>query len=328
LSAAAPPPGETIDRLGVIGAGQMGRGIAQLAASRGMEVLLADASRELADRGKAVVAAQLAKLVAKGKLPAAESAAILARIRPSDLYRDLETVDFVIEAASESFETKREVFRALDRDCRPGVVLATNTSSISITAIAGTVTRPGRVIGMHFMNPPPVMALVEIICGLTTADQTYAVTRALAERLGKTTVVSRDIPGFIVNRILMPMLNEACLVLYEGIGTVEDIDVAIGLGLKHPMGPLTLMDLIGLDTTLSILELLHRELGDPKYRPCPLLRQYVAAGWLGRKSGRGFYLYPAEAAATPAIPPSGGAAASSAPSAPSGGARPAPGTKS
>jgi 3-hydroxybutyryl-CoA dehydrogenase len=282
----------TIERLGIIGAGQMGRGIAQLAASRGIEVVLADAGRDLAERGKASVAAQLAGLVTKGKITAPAREEILARILPSDLYADLQSVDFVVEAATESHETKREIFRALDRACRPGVILATNTSSISITAIASAVMRPGRVIGMHFMNPPPLMALVEIIRGLATSDETYAATRALAERLGKTTVLSRDVPGFIVNRLLMPMLNEACYALFEGIGTVEDLDVAVTLGLRHPMGPMSLMDLIGLDTTLSILEVLHRELGDPKYRPCPLLRQYVAAGWLGRKSGRGFRSYP------------------------------------
>ncbi len=180
-------------------------------------------------------------------------------------------------------------------------MLATNTSSISITAIGAAVTRPERVIGMHFMNPPPLMKLVEIIRGLATGDATYEVTRALAERLGKQTVLSRDIPGFIVNRVLMPMLNEACFALYEGIGSVEDMDLAIQLGLNHPMGPFSLMDLIGLDTTLSILEVLHRNLGDPKYRPCPLLRQYVAAGWLGRKTGRGFYHYPAPAQLSGAI---------------------------
>ncbi len=177
-------------------------------------------------------------------------------------------------------------------------MLATNTSSISITMIGAAVTRPERVIGMHFMNPPPLMKLVEIIRGLATGDDTYETTRALAERLGKKTVVSRDIPGFIVNRMLMPMLNEACFAFYEGIGSVEDMDTAINLGLNHPMGPFALMDLIGLDTTLSILEVMHRELGDSKYRPCPLLRQYVAAGWLGRKAGRGFYHYPAQAQAT------------------------------
>jgi len=290
-----------VERLGVIGAGQMGRGIAQLAASHGLTVVLAEQGRDLADRGKAVVAAQLASLVEKGKVTPAAREGILDRIRPADLYGDLQSVDFVIEAATETFEVKREIFRALDRDCRPGVILATNTSSISITAIAGCVMRPGRVIGMHFMNPPPLMKLVEITRGLPTAEDTYETTRQLAERLGKTTVVSRDVPGFIVNRILMPMLNEACFALYEGIGTVEDIDVAVTLGLNHPMGPLSLMDLIGLDTTLSILEVLHSQLGDPKYRPCPLLRQYVAAGWLGRKAGRGFRSYPA------LVPPGAGA---------------------
>jgi 3-hydroxybutyryl-CoA dehydrogenase len=284
--------GPTINRMGVIGAGQMGRGIAQLAASRQIDVLLVDAGRDVAERGKTIVAAELAALVAKGKLTAAEREAMLQRIRPSDLYGDFESLDFVIEAASESVSTKREIFHALDQGCRAGVVLATNTSSISITAIAAAVTSPSRVIGMHFMNPPPLMKLVEIIRGLATSDATYAVTRALAERLGKTTVLSRDVPGFIVNRVLMPMLNEAAFAVYESIASVEDIDAAVSLGLRHPMGPMTLMDLIGLDTTVAILEVLHRELGDPKYRPCPLLRQYVAAGWLGRKTGRGFYTYP------------------------------------
>jgi 3-hydroxybutyryl-CoA dehydrogenase len=299
VPSAVPVPARTdgppIERLGVIGAGQMGRGIAQIAAAAGIEVLLVDSARDVADKGKARVAGQLATLVDKGKLKAGEREVQLERIQTADLYSDLEGVDFVVEAATESFETKREIFRALDRGCRPGVVLATNTSSISITGIAAAVTRPARVIGMHFMNPPPLMKLVEIIRGLATSDETFAVTRALAERLGKTTVVSRDVPGFIVNRILMPLLNEACFTLYEGIGTVEDIDVAVHLGLNHPMGPFTLMDLIGLDTTLAILEVLHRELGDPKYRPCPLLRQYVAAGWLGRKTGRGFYTHPSAA---------------------------------
>jgi len=280
-----------VERLGVVGAGQMGRGIAQLAATYGIDVLMVDAGRDAADRGKAIIAAGLDVLVGKGKISGADREAILGRIHPADLYTDLEPVDFVVEAATETVEVKREIFRALDRGCRPDVVLATNTSSIAITAIASAVTRPGRVIGMHFMNPPPLMKLVEIIRGLATTDETFASTRALAERLGKTTVTSRDVPGFIVNRVLMPLLNEACFALYEGIGTVEDIDIAVTLGLNHPMGPLSLIDLIGLDTTLAILELLHRELGDPKYRPCPLLRQYVAAGWLGRKSGRGFHVY-------------------------------------
>jgi 3-hydroxybutyryl-CoA dehydrogenase len=286
-------PLDNIQRIGVVGAGQMGRGIAQLCASHGFQVTLADAQRDISERGRTLVGHQLAKLVEKDKLAAADRDKILARIEVTDLYGgELENVDFVIEAATENFVTKREIFSALDHACRGGVVLATNTSSISITGIGAAVTRPERVIGMHFMNPPPLMKLVEIIRGLATADSTYELTRALAERLGKDTVVSRDIPGFIVNRVLMPMLNEACFALYEGIASVEDLDVAIHLGLNHPMGPFALMDLIGLDTTLAILEVMHRELGDPKYRPCPLLRQYVAAGWLGRKAGRGFHRYP------------------------------------
>jgi 3-hydroxybutyryl-CoA dehydrogenase len=287
----------SIGHLGVVGAGQMGRGIAQLAASRGITVTLVDAARDVADRGRTTIAEQLGKLVEKGKVTAEDRDATVARIRPADLYGgEMEAVDFVIEAATERFDIKREIFGSLDQSCRPEVILATNTSSISITAIGGAVTRPDRVIGMHFMNPPPLMKLVEIIRGLPTSDATYDTTRELAERLGKTTVLSRDIPGFIVNRLLMPMLNEACFALYEGIAVAKDIDVAIQLGLNHPMGPCALMDLIGLDTTLAILEVLHRELGDPKYRPSPLLRQYVAAGWLGRKTGRGFYEYPRDEA--------------------------------
>jgi 3-hydroxybutyryl-CoA dehydrogenase len=278
----------------------MGRGIAQLAAAHGFAVTLADAQRDIAERGRASIGQQLAKLVDKQKLTSADRDQILGRIQSTDLYGgELEAVDFVVEAATENFDTKREIFAALDQACRGGVVLATNTSSISITAIGAAVTRPERVIGMHFMNPPPLMKLVEIIRGLATSDSTYETTRALAERLGKETVLSRDISGFIVNRVLMPMLNEACFALYEGIGSVADLDTAIHLGLNHPMGPFALMDLIGLDTTLAILEVLHRDLGDPKYRPCPLLRQYVAAGWLGRKSGRGFHHYAERAPTTP-----------------------------
>jgi 3-hydroxybutyryl-CoA dehydrogenase len=299
MSANGRDPLDGITRIGVVGAGQMGRGIAQLAATHGFAVTLADAQRDTAERGRVTIGQQLAKLVDKQKLTAAERDRILANIAPTDLYGgDLETVDFVVEAATEDFTTKREIFEALDRACRGGVILATNTSSISITKIGASVTRPERVIGMHFMNPPPLMKLVEIIRGLATADATYEVTRALAERLGKQTVVSRDISGFIVNRVLMPMLNEACFAVFEGISSVEDLDTAIHLGLNHPMGPFALMDLIGLDTTLAILEVLHRELGDPKYRPCPLLRQYVAAGWLGRKTGRGFHHYPPAAQVT------------------------------
>jgi len=280
-----------IGTVAVLGAGQMGRGIAQVMAAHGLRVRLADTSRDFASRGKDTVAAQLAKLVEKGKMAAAAREEILHNILPSDLYSSLEDVDFAIEAVTERFETKQEIFSVLDQRCRPDAVLATNTSSISITALAASVVTPARVIGMHFMNPPPLMKLVEIVRGLATSDECYAVTFALAERLGKATVESRDIPGFVVNRILMPMLNEACFTLYEGVANVSDVDLAIHLGLNHPMGPFTLMDLIGLDTTLAILEVLHKEIGDPKYRPCPLLRQYVAAGWLGRKAGRGFYTY-------------------------------------
>jgi 3-hydroxybutyryl-CoA dehydrogenase len=281
-----------IIRIGVVGAGQMGRGIAQLAASHGFAVTLADAQRDIAERGRTAIGQQLAKLVDKQKMTAADRDQIVARIQPSDLYGgDLEAVDFVVEAATENAAIKREIFQALDQVCRGGVVLATNTSSISITALSARTKRPDRVIGMHFMNPVPLMKLVEIIRGLATSDETYQTTRGLAERFGKETVVSRDIPGFIVNRVLMPLVNEACFALYESIASVDDLDKAIQLGLNHPMGPFALMDLIGLDTTLAILEVLHRELGDPKYRPCPLLRQYVAAGWLGRKSGRGFHRY-------------------------------------
>ena len=307
MTAPLSPPSPSIERLGVIGAGQMGRGIAQLAAVRGMAVTLVDSGRDIADRGRSTIAAQLGQLVEKKKLTSDERDAALARIAPADIYGgDLENVDFVVEAAIESPDVKREIFTLLDQSCRPGVILATNTSSISITAIGSAVTRPDRVIGMHFMNPPPIMKLVEIIRGLPTSDATFETTRALAERLGKQTVSSRDIPGFIVNRILMPMLNEACFALYESIASIEDIDAAINLGLNHPMGPFTLMDLIGLDTALAILEVMHRELGDPKYRPCPLLRQYVAAGWLGRKSGRGFYQYPK---AVPGVAPGTGSGA-------------------
>jgi 3-hydroxybutyryl-CoA dehydrogenase len=280
-----------LERMGVVGAGQMGRGIAQVAAQAGLQVVLADATASLAEKGRAAMVAQLGKLVEKGKLPAAERDALLGRIKVGANLADLADVDFAMEAASESPAVKQQIFADLDRICRPGIILATNTSSIGITGLAARTKRPDRIIGMHFMNPVPVMKLVEIIRGLPTSDETYETTRALAVKFGKETVVSRDVPGFIVNRVLMPLINEAIFVLYEGIATAEDIDKAIHLGLNHPMGPLALADLIGLDTTLAILEVMHRELGEPKYRPCTLLRQYVAAGWLGRKAGRGFYQY-------------------------------------
>jgi 3-hydroxybutyryl-CoA dehydrogenase len=281
----------TVRRVGVVGAGQMGRGIAQVAATSGREVVLVDASPALGEKGRAAIAAQLGKLVDKGKLPAAERDAVLGRIRAGTALADLSEVDFAVEAASEDVALKRHLFEELDRICRPEAILATNTSSIGITGLAAATGRPERVIGMHFMNPVPIMKLVEIIRGLVTSDETYETTRALAGQMGKETVLSRDVPGFIVNRVLMPLINEAAFALNEGLASAQDIDKAVHVGLNHPMGPLALADLIGLDTTLAILEVLHRELGDPKFRPCPLLRQYVAAGWLGRKSGRGFHLY-------------------------------------
>ncbi|HEY0709428.1 MAG TPA: 3-hydroxyacyl-CoA dehydrogenase NAD-binding domain-containing protein, partial [Polyangia bacterium] len=278
-----------VRRLGVVGAGQRGRGIAQVAAAAGVQVALADADAALAGKGRDEIASGLAKLVQKGKLTSDEREATLGRIEAVADLTAFAEVDFVIEAASERPEVKQRLFSELDAVCRPGAILATNTSSIGITGLAAQTKRPDAVIGMHFMNPVPVMKLVEIIRGLATSDATFAATSALALRLGKETVVSRDVPGFIVNRVLMPLINEAVFALSEGLASAEDIDKAVRLGLNHPLGPLALADLIGLDTTLSILEVLHRELGDPKYRPCPLLRQYVAARWLGRKTGRGFY---------------------------------------
>jgi 3-hydroxybutyryl-CoA dehydrogenase len=269
----------------------MGGGIAQVAATAGLEVVLADVSKAAAEKGRAAIAAQLGRLVDKGKLAAAERDGTLRRITIASDLADLGQVQLAIEAASEDVSLKRRLFADLDHICPAGAILASNTSSIGITGLAAQTRRPDRVIGMHFMNPVPVMKLVEIIRGLGTSDQTYETTRALAEKMGKTTVVSRDVPGFIVNRVLAPLINEAIFALSEGLASAEDIDRAVQLGLNHPMGPLALADLIGLDTTLAIFEVLHRELGDPKYRPCPLLRQYVAAGWLGRKSGRGFYQY-------------------------------------
>jgi 3-hydroxybutyryl-CoA dehydrogenase len=283
-----------INVFGVIGAGQMGQGIAQVAAQAGMKVFLLDAKLELAEKGKASIAKQLGKQVEKGKLAKDEADAIVARLHAVADYATLIEADIVVEAATENVDLKKKIFAAADAAMKPGAILASNTSSISLTKLAAVTKRPEFVIGMHFMNPVPVMKLVEIIRALQTSDATFNATRALSERMGKTVVVSKDMPGFIVNRMLIPFLNEACFVLQEGIGSVEDIDNGAKLGLNHPLGPLALADLIGLDTCLFIAEVLHRELGDDKYRAAPILKQYVDAGWLGRKTGRGFYTYEAK----------------------------------
>jgi len=280
-----------IQKVGVIGAGQMGRGIAQVAAESGLEVTLLDVDLATAEKGKDTIGRSLAKLVEKGKIDGARRDAVLAQITPAGAYDALASADLVVEAATEALELKTKIFVSADRAMRQGAILASNTSSISITKLAAATSRPELVIGMHFMNPVPVMKLVELVRALQTSDATYAAIRALAERMGKTTITSKDMPGFIVNRMLIPFINEACFALQEGLGTPEDIDTGAQLGLNHPLGPLALADLIGLDTCLAIAEVLHGELGDDKYRPAALLRNYVAAGWLGRKSGRGFYVY-------------------------------------
>jgi 3-hydroxybutyryl-CoA dehydrogenase len=275
----------------VIGAGQMGAGIAQVGLTSGHQVTLCDLSAEVVAKGKAGIEKGLGKLVEKGKLNDAERTAAMGRLVTVNSVLDVKNVDVAIEAVSENEELKKKIFRDLDAVVRPGGVLATNTSSIPITRIAAVTRRPDAVIGMHFMNPVPLMQLVEVIRGAATSDATYAMTKALAEKMGKTTVVSKDFPGFIVNRILIPMLNEACFALHEGLASPADIDTAMKLGTNQPMGPLTLADFIGLDTVLAIAEVLHKGLGDDKYRPSPLLKQYVDAGWLGKKSGRGFFSY-------------------------------------
>jgi 3-hydroxybutyryl-CoA dehydrogenase len=281
-----------IKTIAVIGvAGQMGRGIAQVAAQAGRDVLVMDVDKDLAKAGVFAIGRVFTRLVEKEKMTAEERDTVMARIRPVTAYSELESCDMVIEAAPEQEALKLDIFTRLDEATPHRVILATNTSSISITKLGSVTSRPERVIGMHFMNPVPLMKLVEIVHGLATSKETFDTTVALAQEMGKTTIASRDNPGFIVNRILIPMLNEACFALHEGMGTPQDIDTGIQLGLNHPMGPLALADLIGLDTCLAIAEVLHRELGEDKYRPCPLLRQYVAAGWLGRKVARGFYRY-------------------------------------
>jgi 3-hydroxybutyryl-CoA dehydrogenase len=280
-----------IKSIGVVGSGQMGGGIAQVAAQSGYTVSLADISLAAASAGKDKIAKGLNKLVEKGKLEAAKAAGILERITAVGELTALANCDVVIEAATENVELKKQLFAKLDAACTQASILATNTSSISITTIAAVTKKPERVVGMHFMNPVPVMQLVEIIRGLATDNAVYEATVALAKAMGKTVVTSNDAPGFLVNRILIPLINEACFTLQEGVGTAEDIDAGARLGLNHPMGPLQLADLIGLDTCLAIAEVLHRDLGDDKYRPATILRNHVSAGWLGRKTGRGFYRY-------------------------------------
>ncbi len=280
-----------IKTFGVIGAGQMGNGIAQVASMSGLNVIMNDIKEEFVQRGMDNITKLLTKAVDKGKLSAEEKDGTLGRIRTSTDIEDMADADFVVEAAVEREDLKFKIFRDLDGICKPDVILSTNTSSIPIGRIAAQTKRPEKVIGMHFMNPVPVMKLVEVIRGIATADETFKTTWELSEKFGKTPAEANDYPGFIANRILMPMINEAVFCLYQSVGTSEDIDTVMKLGMNHPMGPLALADLIGLDTCLAIMETLYAGFKDSKYRPCPLLRRYVEAGWLGRKTGKGFYEY-------------------------------------
>ena len=277
--------------IGVVGSGQMGRGIAQVAAQAEYAVLLHDQDAGALQTARGFIESSLRRQIDKGAIAEAAGAAAIGRIRTTAEPREFAAADFVIEAVSEILAVKTQVFATLDAVCRPEVVLASNTSSLPITRIASATRRPDRIVGMHFMNPVPVMPLVEIVAGHATSRDTLEATRSLAKALGKTPVVAQDYPGFISNRILMPMINEAIYALYEGAGGRDDIDTVMRLGMRHPMGPLALADFIGLDTCLAILEILHQGFGDPKYRPCPLLRRMVDAGQLGKKSGRGFYDY-------------------------------------
>ncbi len=280
-----------IQKVMVIGAGQMGSGIAQVCAQAGYEVILNDMKDEFFERGLNTITKNLARDVEKGRKTEEEKSGVLARITKSLTIEDAKNADIIIEAAVENMDIKQSIFKQLDEIAPKHAILATNTSSLPITEIAAVTNRPEQVIGMHFMNPVPVMKLVEIIRGLATSDEVFETVADMTKQLGKTGVEVNDFPGFISNRILLPMINEAIYALYEGVATKEAIDDVMKMGMNHPMGPLTLADFIGLDTCLSIMEILHEGLGDSKYRPCPLLRKYVAAGWLGKKSGRGFYIY-------------------------------------
>jgi 3-hydroxybutyryl-CoA dehydrogenase len=280
-----------IKTFGVVGAGQMGNGIAQVAAMSGLQVIMNDIKTEFVEQGVATINKILSRGVEKGRMAEDEKNAVLGRIKTSVDLGDLAPADFVVEAATENEPIKYQIFKDIDATCRPEVILATNTSSIPIGRIAAQTGRPDKVIGMHFMNPVPVMKLVEVIRGIATSDETFNTTWALSEKFGKTPAEASDFPGFIANRILMPMINEAVYCLYHGVGKREDIDTVMKLGMNHPMGPLALADLIGLDTCLAIMETLYDGFKDSKYRPCPLLRKYVEAGWLGRKTKRGFYEY-------------------------------------
>ena len=280
-----------IKTFGVIGAGQMGAGIAQVSAMSGLNVIMNDIKTEFVDKGLSNIAKILSRGVEKGKMSEEEKKAVLGRIKTSINLSDMASADFVVEAATENQKIKFQIFKDLDEICKDQVILATNTSSIPIGRIAAQTQRPEKVIGMHFMNPVPVMKLVEVIPGIATSDETFQVTWDLAEKFGKTPAKANDYPGFIANRILLPMINEAVYCLYHGVGNREDIDTVMKLGMNHPMGPLALADLIGLDTCLAIMETLYDGFKDSKYAPCPLLRKYVEAGWLGKKVGKGFYEY-------------------------------------
>jgi 3-hydroxybutyryl-CoA dehydrogenase len=285
---------DSLKKIGIIGAGQMGSGIAHVCSLAGFTVRLHDVNADRIKSGLATVTGNMARQVASGKITEADRKAALARITAAPDYEALADTDLVIEAATENEQVKRQIFQNVGPVLRPSAVLATNTSSISVTRLAASTNRPGRLIGIHFIKPVPVMELVELIRGIATDDETFKLARAFVERLNKTAVVAEDFPGFIVNRILLPMINEAIYALHEGVGSIEAIDTSMRLGAHHPMGPLQLADFIGLDTCLSIMQVLYDGLADSKYRPCPLLVKYVEAGWVGRKAGRGFYDYRGE----------------------------------